>query len=100
MKLTEQFEWLLVANRLKKNFVKEYKFHPKRRWRFDYADPKKKIAIEIHGGIWRGGRHTRGKGFANDREKMNEAIVLGWRVIELCTPEQVKDFPRIYRELQ
>lgn len=69
--------------------VKEYAFHDKRRWRLDYAWPDKKIAAEIHGGVHSGGRHTRGAGFINDREKMNEAALLGWLVIE-ATAEQVK----------
>ncbi len=62
--------------------VDEFRFHPTRRWRFDYAWPDKKIAIEIHGATHRGGRHVTGKGFAADREKMNEAQLLGWIVIE------------------
>ncbi|TNI98299.1 hypothetical protein [Aeromonas veronii] len=67
----------------------ELVFHPKRRWRLDFAWPTHMIAIEIHGGIHSGGRHTRGKGFVEDRAKMNEARLLGWTVIE-ATPEHVK----------
>ena len=58
-------------------------FHPTRMWRLDFAYLKPKIAVEIHGGIWSGGRHTHGSGFIKDREKMNEAQALGWRVYEL-----------------
>ncbi|MFQ2052048.1 hypothetical protein ACK335_03160 [Aeromonas veronii] len=67
----------------------ELVFHPKRRWRLDYAWPTRMIAVEIHGGIHSGGRHTRGKGFVEDRAKMNEAALLGWTVLEV-TPEHVK----------
>lgn len=67
----------------------ELVFHPKRKWRLDYAWPTLMIAIEIHGGIHSGGRHTRGKGFVEDRAKMNEAALLGWTVIE-ATPEHIK----------
>jgi len=67
----------------------ELVFHPKRKWRLDYAWPTRMIAVEIHGGIHSGGRHTRGKGFVEDRAKMNEAALLGWTVIE-ATPEHVK----------
>ena len=66
----------------------EYKFYPDRRWRFDYAFPKQKIAIEQEGGAWSGGRHTRGKGFINDMEKYNKAVILGWRILRY-TPEQM-----------
>lgn len=69
--------------------VPEYKFHPSRKWRFDFAYPLNKLAIEVHGGIYRQGRHTRGKGFENDREKMNEAQIMGWTVLEV-TPRQIK----------
>lgn len=67
----------------------ELVFHPKRRWRLDFAWPTRMIAVEIHGGIHSGGRHTRGKGFIEDRAKMNEAALLGWTVIE-ATPEHIK----------
>ncbi|MGT9149827.1 hypothetical protein [Aeromonas hydrophila] len=67
----------------------ELVFHPKRRWRLDFAWPTHMIAVEIHGGIHSGGRHTRGKGFVEDRAKMNEAALLGWTVIE-ATPEHIQ----------
>ncbi len=63
----------------------EVKFHDTRKWRMDYAWPDLKIALEVHGGHHSNGRHTRGIGFANDREKMNEAQLLGWLVIEVTT---------------
>jgi len=67
----------------------EYRFHPSRKWRFDYSWPDKKIALEVHGGVHVGGRHTRGSGFVKDREKMNSAQLLGWVVLEV-TPEHIK----------
>ena len=60
--------------------VREFKFHPVRRWKFDFAIPEKMIAIECEGGVWSGGRHTRGSGFVADMEKYNEAAKLGWFV--------------------
>ena len=67
----------------------ELLFHPKRKWRFDYAWEEQKLALEVHGGIHSGGRHTRGKGFVEYRAKMNEATLLGWTVLEV-TPEHIK----------
>lgn len=67
---------------------KEYKFHLTRRWRFDYAIPDHKIALEVEGGAWTGGRHTRPKGFLGDIEKYNTATCMGWRIVR-CTPEQL-----------
>lgn len=69
--------------------VAEHRFHPTRRWRFDYAWVQHKLALEIEGGIWVGGRHNRATGFVKDVEKYNEAAVLGWRVLRL-TPAQVQ----------
>ena len=62
--------------------VKEYRFCD-RKWRFDYAWPAKKLALEVHGATWTGGRHVRGGGFERDREKMNVAQLLGWTVLEV-----------------
>lgn len=67
----------------------ELLFHPRRKWRFDYAWPDHMIALEVHGGIYSGGRHTRGRGFVEDRCKMNEASLLGWFVLEI-TPEHIE----------
>lgn len=57
----------------------EYRFHKTRRWRFDFAWPAVKVAVECDGGQWmaRGGRHARD----SDREKLNAAAVCGWRVL-------------------
>ena len=71
--------------------VTEYKFHPVRRWRFDFAHLATKTAIEINGGIWSGGRHVRGAGYLRDREKINTAQMLGWRVFELGTGQVTVD---------
>ena len=79
----------LLTNFTGTKFVKEYKFHPTRKWRFDYANLEKKIAIEVEGGIWTKGRHTRGKGYIGDMEKYNNAVLLGWKVLRF-TPEQMK----------
>jgi len=63
----------------------EHHFHPMRRWRLDYAWADRLVAVEIHGGVYIGGRHVRGVGFERDREKMNSAQILGWTVLEYST---------------
>jgi very-short-patch-repair endonuclease len=59
----------------------EHRFAPPRRWRFDRAYPDRKLAIELEGGVWSGGRHTRPAGFEADCDKYNCATVEGWRVL-------------------
>jgi hypothetical protein len=94
----------------------EFKFHPARKWKFDFAfgvvgarseelgdrmpgfdsDANTKLlaarfsplAIEVQGAIWTGGRHSRGSGLVKEYEKMNAAAVLGWRVM-YCTPQEI-----------
>lgn len=66
----------------------EYRFYKQRRWRFDFAIPSKKIAIEIEGGVWTNGRHTRGRGYIGDMEKYNFAVLLGWRVLRFTPAQQ------------
>jgi very-short-patch-repair endonuclease len=63
--------------------VREYRFHNKRQWRLDFAWPSLKKAVEVEGGVWIKGRHTRGQGFIDDCEKYNEAALLGWLVLRL-----------------
>lgn len=67
----------------------EFRFDIFRRWRFDFAWPESDVALEVEGGVWIGGRHTRGSGFIKDMEKYNEAARLGWKILrfqpkELC----------------
>lgn len=62
--------------------VAEHRFHPSRKWRFDFAWPSVKVAVEIQGGGFRRGKHTRGVGQQNDMDKLNEAQRLGWIVLQ------------------
>jgi hypothetical protein len=67
----------------------EHKFHPRRKWRLDVYGERGKLraGIEIHGATFANGRHTRGMGFAGDREKMNEAALCGIVVLEYTTEQ-------------
>jgi len=71
-------------------FVPEHRFHEVRKWRFDFAHIESKTAIEIEGGAFTNGRHTRGEGFVNDMEKYNEAAFYGWVVLRF-TPSQMQE---------
>lgn len=67
------------------NPEREFRFCPDRKWRFDFAFPDHKVAVECEGGVWTRGRHTRPIGFINDCEKYNKATVLGWKVFRFTT---------------
>lgn len=77
--------------------TREFRFHPTRLWRFDYAWPAALVALEVEGGVWTGGRHTSGAGFLRDMEKYNSAALLGWRVFR-CTPRQLTAAPGLLRQ--
>ena len=79
---------LLISEQNLPQPIPEFRFHPTRRWLFDYAWPDQKIALEIEGGVWIGGRHNRGAGFLKDMEKYNAAAILGWRLIR-ATPSMI-----------
>ena len=68
----------------------EYRFDDTRRWRFDFAWPDCRLAVEVNGGEWSEGRHSRGSGVAGDYEKLNAATIAGWRVLQF-TGSQVRD---------
>lgn len=69
--------------------VTEHRFMSDRRFRFDYAWVEQHVALEVEGGIWTGGRHTRGSGFLRDMSKYNHAAVRGWYVVR-CTPSTLR----------
>ena len=65
-------------------YQREVRFHKTRRWRFDFLVGER-LAIEVDGAVYAEGRHTRGKGFEGDCEKLNEALILGYRVLRFST---------------
>lgn len=69
------------------SFEQEYKFHAKRKWRADFWITGTKILVEVEGGIWSGGRHTRGKGYIGDMEKYNAAAMMGFTVLRFSTAQ-------------
>lgn len=60
---------------------REARFHPTRRWRFDFLWRDLMLAVECEGGIHSHGRHVRASGFTADCEKYNAATLAGWRVL-------------------
>lgn len=66
----------------------EHRFAPPRKFRFDFAWVQHRVALEVDGGVWTRGRHTRGSGWMKDTEKLNLAASLGYRLLR-CTPQQL-----------
>lgn len=87
VQITDVFTTICKTD-LKVECVKEYRFHPKRMWRFDYAIPEHKVALEVEGGVWTNGRHIRAQGFLGDMEKYNTATLMGWKVLR-TTPDDL-----------
>ena len=79
------------CTRMLSNWEAEYKFDDKRKWRFDYAVPNLKYAIEIDGGTFMGkSGHNSGVGLRGWREKNNAAMSAGWRVWHYAPEEIIK----------
>jgi hypothetical protein len=66
---------------------REHKFMDGRRFRFDFAWADKMLGVEIEGGVFSGGRHTRGVGYSRDLEKYNLAAMHGWTVYRFTTQD-------------
>ncbi len=71
-------------------YMREFKWHELRKWRADFAFVPQRILLEVEGGTWARGRHTRGSGFEKDCIKYNEAAIQGWTIIRV-TGAMVKD---------
>ena len=70
--------------------VREYRFHPVRRFRFDFAWPDLQVAVECEGGTWTKSRHTSGRGYQVDCIKYNLAALSGWLVLRF-TRDMIED---------
>lgn len=94
--------------------LREHQFDAERRWKFDFAWPAQKVAVEIEGDtrgravichacgarvksvgtagklgreLRLGGRHTRATGFQSDCEKYNTATSLGWSILRFTSED-------------
>ena len=80
----EEFALQLRAYRIP--YDREVVFCAGRKWRFDFLIGN--IAVEIDGGTWSQGRHSRGAGYERDCEKLNTAVKMGYRILRY-TPAMV-----------
>ena len=93
LKDIKHIEFYIILKNIFNECEPEYRFHPVRRWRADFAVPSRKILVEVEGGAWTNGRHTRGKGYTGDMEKYNSAQLLGYQVYRY-TPQQAAECVR------
>lgn len=81
--------------------VPEHRFSPPRRWRIDVAildgptlhataGVTPVLAVEIQGGVYIAGRHSRGAAMEKEYEKLAALAAHGYRLI-CATPRQVQD---------
>lgn len=80
-KLEERMLTLLTELAPEIAVVREYTAIEGRRFRFDFWLPDYAILIEVQGGTYNGGRHTRGVGMDADCEKSRLAQMLGYDVL-------------------
>jgi hypothetical protein len=70
----------------------QFRFHPERKWRLDFAFPEVLLGVELDGGIFAAenggtvGKHARGAGRCKDMDKRNAAAELGWCVLNYGPP--------------
>jgi len=64
---------------------RERQVTPGRRYAFDFCWPEQSLAVEVEGGTWTQGRHTRGKGYEEDCRKYNLASIEGWKVLRFTS---------------
>jgi hypothetical protein len=66
---------------------REHMFLAGRRFRFDFAWTDVRLGVEVEGGVFSKGRHTRGVGYSKDLEKYNLAAMHGWTVYRFTTQD-------------
>lgn len=81
------FERVLRDRGMGEGMVREHRFALQvgREWRFDFAWPQTKVALEFEGLVFvgAGGRHQRAAGYEADLEKYNTALLMGWKVLRV-----------------
>ncbi|HEV2521055.1 MAG TPA: hypothetical protein VGT24_01630 [Candidatus Acidoferrales bacterium] len=84
--------------------AEEYRFDPLRKWRFDFAlwVQGKSLGVEIDGGIWTSGRHTRGRGYQADLDKLNAATAAGWQIFRFSVDDvlHARDIPLLRKWME
>lgn len=91
---------LAVLEGIARGVETEHRFDASRQWRFDFAWPALKLAIEIEGGVFSGGRHVRGIGYVKDMEKYNAAALQGWLVLRYTPQQFTREAGRVISQIR
>lgn len=76
-----------------RDFERQFQGVPGRKYRFDFAYPLRRLAIECDGGTWMAkAGHTTGEGYERDRERDALAACEGWTVLRF-TSTQIRRNP-------
>jgi very-short-patch-repair endonuclease len=74
----------LWSNEQALTMEREHRFDALRKWRFDFAWPALKIAVEYEGGVFMAkSGHNTARHYTKDTDKYNHAAVKGWRVVRV-----------------
>lgn len=69
-------------------FQREYFFaKPERQWPADFAWPEHRLIVEIDGGLWINGGHSRGRGRLRDMERDNWCVMHEWKVLRFSAED-------------
>lgn len=71
------------------DYQAEYRFAPPRRWRADLYLPAADLLVDVQGGIYVNGKHSRGAAQEKDYEKANTAQIMGFRFMQFG-PSQIR----------
>lgn len=92
--------WKMVSGDVWPNPRREFRFHPTRKWRFDFAWERERVAVEMEGGVFVGGGHNQGRRYTMDCQKYNMATVMGWRVLRYTIADVQERPVQMVQEIQ
>jgi very-short-patch-repair endonuclease len=75
--------------------VRQARLVPGRKFQADFSWARRRLVLEVEGGIYKGGRHVSPQGFLGDIEKYNLFTALGWRVFRVAAHRVAIDLPEI-----
>ena len=63
-------------------YVREAQIIPNRKFRYDFYFPEHRLCVEVQGGVWSNGAHSRPTGIKRDYEKSNLCTQYGFKLLQ------------------